>query len=124
MQKKKPGLNPTNNRREKRDIWSKSLIALNIFAWLLLLVVLLVFHRVQPEFESFFDRFYRLNLRTFWDIKYLSLLIYFVMSGISISITGLIISRYRGRRKNDHSVSLLITGVISFLLLLSALFHI
>ncbi|MCD4741310.1 MAG: hypothetical protein K8R67_02340, partial [Desulfobacteraceae bacterium] len=57
-----------NNRRKQRDFWSKSLIALNIFAWLLLLVVLLVFHRVQPEFESFFDRFYRLNLRTFWDI--------------------------------------------------------
>ncbi|MCD4742496.1 MAG: hypothetical protein K8R67_08500, partial [Desulfobacteraceae bacterium] len=96
---------------------------LNIFAWLLLLVVLLVFHRVQPEFESFFDRFYRLNLRTFWDIKYLSLLIYFVMSGIIINLIGLMISRYRGRRKNDHTVSLLITGGISFTLLLIALFH-
>ncbi len=58
------------NRREKKDIWAKSLIGLNIFVWLLLIVIMLIFHRAQPEFETFFDRFYLLKLRTFWDIKY------------------------------------------------------
>lgn len=111
------------NRRNKRDIWSVSLIVLNMFAWLLLLFVLLIFHRVQPEFETFFDRFYRLDLRTFWDMSYLDLLIYFVMSGIVISIIGLILSRFRGRRESDHSVSLVITGVVSLVFLGIALFH-
>ena len=116
-------MNFLNNRREKQDIWSKSLIALNVFVWILLLITLLIFHRVQPEFETFFDRFYHLNLRTFWDIKYLDLLIFFVMTCIIFSIIGFIMGRYRGRRENDHLVSLLITGVISIGLLLTALFH-
>ncbi len=111
------------NRRERKDIWAKSLIGLNIFVWLLLVVIMLIFHRAQPEFETFFDRFYLLNLRTFWDIKYIDLLIYFVVTGIIISLIGLFMGRYRGRRKNDHLISLLITGVISVTLLLTALFH-
>ncbi|MCK5541886.1 MAG: hypothetical protein KAI40_04280 [Desulfobacterales bacterium] len=116
-------MNPIKNRRKKKDIWAKSLIALNVFVWLMLLAILLVFHRVQPEFETFFDRFYHLTLRTFWDIKYLDLLIYFVIVSIIISLIGLIISRYRGRRENDHLISLLITGIISAILLLIALCH-
>ncbi len=117
------GLNAIKNRRRKRDIWAKTLIALNIFAWLLFLVILLVFHKVQPEFETFFDRFYQLDIRTFWDLRYSSTLIYCVMSGITINITGLIISRYRGRRENDPMMSLIITGIISLILLMTALFN-
>jgi hypothetical protein len=108
-------------RRQKKDFWAKSLILLNIIAWVLLLIILLIFHRAQPEFETFFDRFYKLKLRTFWDIHYLTLLIYFVMPGIVISSFGLVISIYRGRRKSDHSVSLLIMGIISFIFLIIAL---
>jgi hypothetical protein len=112
-----------NDRREKKDFWAKSLIALNIFTWLLMLIILLIFHRAQPEFETFFDRFYNLDIRTIWDIRYLDLLIYFVMAGINISIIGLLISIYRGRRESDHLISLVITGIISIILLLTALFN-
>ncbi|MCK5096619.1 MAG: hypothetical protein KAR45_00870 [Desulfobacteraceae bacterium] len=116
-------MNLLRNRREKQDIWSKSLIALNIFVWILLIIILLIFHKAQPEFETFFDRFYQLNLRTFWDIKYSDLLIYFVATGLFISLTGWILGRFRGRRENDHLISLFLTGLISIILLLTALFR-
>lgn len=116
-------MNSNRNRRKKSDVWAKFLIGLNIFVWFVLLAVLLIFHRAQPEFESCFDRFYHLNLRTFWDIEYLYLLIHFIIASIIISLIGLIISRYRGRREDDHLVSLFITLMISISLLLIALCH-
>ncbi len=100
------------------------LFYLTITAWILLFLILLVFHRAQPEFESFFDRFYRLHLRTHWDIQYLYYLIYLVGGGILISIFGIILGRFRGRRKKDHTMILVVTGCVSLILLIVAIFRI
>lgn len=110
------------DRRKKTDIWAKALFYLNIAAWILLLVLFMVFHRAQPEFETVFDRFYRLKLRTYWDLQYINYLIYSVSLSIFICICGLVLSRFRGRRRGDHKKALLITGVISFFMLVTALF--
>ncbi len=84
--------------------------------------MLLVFHRAQPEFESFFDRFYKLDLRTAWDIKYLHYLIYTIIIGIVISLSGLVLGMYRGRRQSDHKKALIITGVLSLIMLVISIF--
>ncbi len=104
-------------RRKTTDFWAKLLFYLNILAWILLVVILLIFHRAQPEFESVFDRFYRLRLRTYWDIQYLYYLIYVVTTGIVISLAGLILGLYRGRREKDHKKALIIMGVMSVICL-------
>ena len=105
------------DRRQTIDFWAKLLFCLNILAWILLIIILLVFHRAQPEFETLFDRFYRLNLRTDWDLQYLNYLIYMVISGIFISIAGLLLGVFRGRRERDHKKALIITGIISIIML-------
>jgi hypothetical protein len=105
------------NRRKTTDFWARLLFYLNILAWILLVVILLVFHRAQPEFETLFDRFYQLKLRTNWDIQYLYYLIYMVIFGIFISITGLLLGIFRGRRENDHKKALIITGIFSIIIL-------
>ncbi|THB76482.1 MAG: hypothetical protein D3926_17475 [Desulfobacteraceae bacterium] len=110
-------------RRKKKDFLSGFLIGLNILAWVLILPILLIFHRAQPEFETFFDRFYGLDLRTFWDIRYLYILVYLVMLGMIMSLTGLILSLFRGRRQGDQVTSLVVMGLISFLLLMISLYH-
>jgi TM2 domain-containing membrane protein YozV len=110
-------------RRKKKDIWSFILVFLNIFSWIFLLIILLIFHHAQPEFETFFDRFYQLKIRTFWQIKYTYLLIYLVISGLIISAAGMMISHYRARRKNDHWCSLIIMAGVSIILMMIALFH-
>jgi len=109
------------DRRTISDFWAKLLFYLNILAWILLFFILVIFHRAQPEFESVFDRFYQLNLRTDWDIQYLYYLIYTVIVGIVISLSGLLLSIFRGRRQNDHKKALIITGIISLIMLLAAM---
>lgn len=112
-------LKPENikERRKSQDFWAKVLFFLNMFAWGLMAVLFFIFHKAQPEFETMFDRFYHLNLRTNWDLRYLLYLIYAVGFGIVISIFGLILGIYRGRRKTDHKKALIIVGVISLLFL-------
>jgi len=109
------------DRRKKSDIWAKALFYLNILAWCLLLLLFLIFHRAQPEFESLFDRFYRLQLRTQWDLQYIYYLIYCISMSIVICLSGLFLSVYRGRRKTDNKKALVITGVVSLVMLLTAL---
>ncbi|MCK5163070.1 MAG: hypothetical protein KAQ72_05110 [Desulfobacula sp.] len=104
-------------RRKTTDFWATLLFYLNILAWILLITILLVFHRAQPEFETFFDRFYQLKLRTDWDIQYLYYLIYMVIFGIFISLSGLLLGVFRGRRESDHKKALIITGIISLIML-------
>lgn len=109
------------DRRKKNDFWAKLLFYLNILAGILLLGILLIFHRARPEFETLFDRFYKLNLRTTWDIQYLYYLIYIVNFGIFICLSGLFLRKFRGRRENDHKKALMVTGIISLILLFIAM---
>ena len=104
-------------RRQTTDFWVKLLFYLNIIAWILLIFMLFVFHRAQPEFESVFDRYYHLQLRTSWDIQYLYYLIYIVITGIFITLSGLLLGLFRGRRANDHKKALIITGIFSLIML-------
>lgn len=111
----------TSERRQKPDIWAKTLFFLNILAWALLLSLFLIFHRAQPEFETFFDRFYRLNLRTHWDIQYLIYLLYCVSFSIAVCLSGILLGIFRGRRSTDQKRALIITGIVSLIMLCIAL---
>lgn len=105
------------NRRKAIDFWAGLLFYLNILTWLLFVFILLVFHRAQPEFETLFDRFYHLKLRTTWDLQYLQYLVYTVITGIFFSLSGLVLALFRGRRKHDHKKGLIATGIISLIML-------
>ena len=105
------------NRRKTTDFWATLLFYLNIIAWIILIFILLVFHRAQPEFESVFDRFYNLKLRTDWDVQYLYYLVHIVIFGIIVSLIGLLLGIFRGRRENDHKKALIITGIVSLIIL-------
>ena len=77
---------------------------------------MLIFHRAQPEFETFFDRFYQLNLRTVWDLHFLQYLLYIIFLGLAISIFGVILARFRGRRKNDLKKQMKVLGGLYLIL--------
>ncbi|HKK98809.1 MAG TPA: hypothetical protein VJ943_01055 [Desulfotignum sp.] len=117
MSHKKPRGKNLNNcstkpfeRRKSKDVWTRIFIALHLLAWTVLFVSMLIFHRAQPEFETFFDRFYQLNLRTVWDLRFLQYLLYIIFLGLAISIFGLILSRFRARRKNDRKKQMKLLG--------------
>ncbi|WP_300464202.1 hypothetical protein [Desulfobacula sp.] len=105
------------DRRKKIDLWARGLFFLNILAGIIVVFMLLAFHFAQPEFETLFDRFYHLKLRTQWDMQYLYYLICLVILGICISLSGLLLGAYRGRREDDPKKALIITGIISLILL-------
>lgn len=77
---------------------------------------LLVFHRAQPEFETFFDKFYRLDLRTSWDMVFVQYLISTIILGSIVSIFGLGLSRFRARRQTDHKKHLILLGFLYLVL--------
>jgi hypothetical protein len=79
-------------------------------------VSLLVFHRAQPEFETFFDKFYRLDLRTSWDMAFVQYLVATILLGSIVSILGLGLSRFRARRQTDHKKHLIFLGFLYLVL--------
>lgn len=107
-------------RRKSKDVLARAFIWINYVAWVILLVTLLVFHRAQPEFETVFDRFYQLDLRTGWDADFLRYLVYVLALGVCASLAGLGLALIRARRKTDHKVPIIGLGCLYvFLFVLS-----
>ncbi|WP_320042750.1 hypothetical protein [uncultured Desulfobacter sp.] len=109
-----------SDRRKSTDIFRLFFIWMNISACAGLIAAILIFHRAKPEFETFFDRFYHLQLRRYWDQDYVRFLVYVLGAGTLINAAGLLIARYRGRRSTDHrKLVLLLTILYSILFVLS-----
>lgn len=104
-------------RRKKKDFGARLVIWTVFLAWGVLFVSLLVFHRAQPEFETFFDRFYQLTLRTHWDMKFAQYVVHTIILGLVVSGVGLGLSLVRARRKTDLKNHLKILGILYVVLL-------
>ncbi len=109
-------------RRKTSDFWAKLLFFFNIFSWILVLIILLMFHFAQPEQETFLDKLYKLKVRTYWDIQYLYYLIDAVIVGVIICLSGVVLGLFRARRKTDSKKSLIFMGLISLVMLGVALY--
>ncbi|PIE62272.1 MAG: hypothetical protein CSA25_05920 [Desulfobacter postgatei] len=108
------------DRRKPIDLFGLVFIWMNIAACLGLIAAILIFYRAQPEFETFFDRFYDLKLRRYWDQNYVRYLVYVLGAGALINGAGLLLARYRGRRSTDHrNLVLVLTILYSLLFVLS-----
>ncbi|MEA1969079.1 MAG: hypothetical protein U9N77_12780 [Thermodesulfobacteriota bacterium] len=103
-----------SERRCHQDIWTKVLFFFNYCVWILIVGILIVIEMARPQFETFFDRFYKLNLRTSWDTEVFIYLYYLVITGLIISTAGFVLTLGRARRKSDgNCISLLIMWLIS-----------
>ncbi|MBU0992482.1 MAG: hypothetical protein KJ737_08320 [Proteobacteria bacterium] len=106
--------NPEKDRRQGPDFWIKFLKGLAVSAWFLMLGILIVLEVAKPEFETFFDRYYHLKLRTSWDLELARQIYYLMFAGLGLSIAGLLIGSKRHRRKTDaRPVSLILVGLFS-----------
>ena len=109
-----------SDRRKSTDLFRLVFIWMNIAACAGLIAAILIFYRAQPEFETFFDRFYQLQLRHYWDQDYVRFLVNVLGAGTLINAACLFLSRYRGRRSTDHRhLVLLLTFLYSLLFVLS-----
>lgn len=108
--------NNKTDRRGRRDVWTRLLTLFNVLSWVVIVLILIVTERAKPEFESFFDRFYRLDVRTWWDIEFVKYLFWLAFAGSIMSSVGLILSVARARRREDSSrFGLLLMGMLSVL---------
>jgi len=103
-------------RRACFNLWAKIMAALNLLSWGVILLILIVTERAKPQFESFFDRFYKLKIRTSWDPEFVDYLFWLVIAGTIASSLGLILRGWRARRREDTSCcGLFLMGAISVL---------
>ncbi|MCP4117330.1 MAG: hypothetical protein GY737_18430 [Desulfobacteraceae bacterium] len=108
--------NNIRDRRGKKDAWTRLLTLFNALSWVVIALILIVTERAKPEFESFFDRVYRLDIRTWWDIEFVRYLFWLAFAGSIMSSIGLMLSVTRARRRDDASrFGLLLMGLFSVL---------
>lgn len=114
-----------SDTRKKKDPWSKLLAYFNWLAWIIVLLVLVTTECAKPQFETFFDRFYGLNLRTNWDLDFLKYLIVVSILGIIMSLLGGILNLARARRRNDFGIlHISVMGIVSLIALIWAIYYI
>jgi len=79
-----------------------------------MITAMLIFGSAVPEVESFLDKKFNIKLINVWNRKLPLYLFYIMVVWLCISITGLVISTKRSRRKYDeYPVSLAFLGIIS-----------
>ena len=102
------------DRRGGVDFLARVLAVFNVLAWVVVVLILVVAERAKPQFESFFDRFYNLDVRTSWDLEFVQYLLWITMAGIVAGSLGLILGVVRARRRTDSSrFGLVIMGLLS-----------
>lgn len=102
------------NRRKRTDPLLKLLTWVNGIAAMGLFTAICIMAVAKPEVETFFDRFYKVNVyrRPHWDmvlVDYIAIML--VVSAVS-SIIGLVINSRRLQRKGDYIRSTLVLCLV------------
>lgn len=105
-----------NNRRKQPDLLLQLLTGFNAAAVISLAAALCIAAIAKPELETFFDRYYNLQLRQTWNHDLVGYIGLMLMVSCLTSITGLVINSQRLKRKNDHIHATLVLSLIISLL--------
>lgn len=85
-----------------------------IVVWIILGVFIMLTDSAKPQQATFFDHFFDVTVRSFWDQNLLFISFIVALLLFIISFTSILINTMRLKRKNDRlSVSLVITLIIS-----------
>lgn len=105
-----------SRRQNRKDPLLLSLRWLSVIGWLALLTALFVLGEARPPVETFFERWYKIQLRASWNLELARYIFYLMLFGLGTSLTGLVINSRRLRRKGDEwRVSLILVAAISLL---------
>ena len=106
-------------RRKKhrsRDFLYRATVALNLVAWIMLLIALIVLHYARPEFVSGVQTYWGIDGRDFWLDDKLEWLLILLETCLLLSFFTLIIRARRNRRKADQlGINLLVLLLISLI---------
>lgn len=111
-----PHRNDQSRRQRRSDPALLALRWLSVAGWLILLAALLVLAEAKPPVETFFERHYKIQLRSTWDLELARYIFYLMLLGLGTSLTGLALNSRRLRRTDDEwRVSLVLVAAISLL---------
>ena len=91
------------------------LIGLNILAWLLLVVALIVFHYARPDFVTGLQRYWNIPGDTQWSAELIQVLFRLTQLCLVATIVAMVMRIRRTRRKRDEY------GVNLYILLIAGL---
>ncbi|MFZ5968572.1 MAG: hypothetical protein ACOYVK_15565 [Bacillota bacterium] len=103
------------DRRKGPDIWVRIVQWLGFMAWGIMFVILTITDRAKPEAETFFERFFKIQVRNSWNQDLLQFAFYLMLLLNFLCIFGLIINSRRCRRKSDkYNLSLVLMMILAF----------
>lgn len=104
IQNRSHGPGPANRRERRRgpDIWLRSIQWIGMIAWGLMLPLLFLIDRAKPEFETFFDKMFDIQVRSTWDEDVFRWAFYLMVVLLILSAGGLLINKSRKRRREDY----------------------
>ncbi len=94
----------SSRRRKKPDPLLKLLSLANAGAALSLFIAFCLVAVAKPEIETFFDRFYKVNIirRPNWDMDLMHAIAALLVFCCLISLTGIYLNSKRLKRKGDY----------------------
>jgi len=93
---------PVDRRqRRKPDIWMRLLHISNVSAWIALLGFQCLWWIAKPEMNTGVVRYHQLEMRTEWMQSVLPWMPVALIGCITLSVSALLLNRYRSRRRQD-----------------------
>jgi len=109
-------------RRKKPDALCMWLEIASIAVWVIFFCVLFFFESARPQIETFFDRFFGLEVRETWDYSKLNIAFYLLVflllfSAFSIFLNFKRLKRSTDRLRKSFIISLIgsVIGIIIYL---------
>ena len=101
-------------RRRGPDIVLKTVWWIVGISWVLSAAVFLITGQARPQNETFFDRFFDVTVRDYWDENLLAYAFVILLMNFIVCVVGFILNLLRQKRKADKiSKSIIILGTIS-----------
>ncbi len=111
-------------RRKGPDILVRLVHWLGAAAWIIMFFILAITDRAKPQMATFFDRFFKIQVRETWNYSLVQWSFYLMILLSILCIIGLLVNAKRHRRKSDrYSFSLimmLILAVVGILMYIAS----
>lgn len=110
------------NRKGEPDAIIKWLDIASVLTWFLILFNISLFLYARPRTENFFDRLFNVQVRDYWDTRFLT--VTFILSAILfvLSLISIYLNTKRLKRKYDRMrKSLIVSAGFSLFMMLGIL---
>lgn len=106
--------------RQGPDIINKLINLLSISLWIFIIFNLCIVFLAKPVGETFFDRFFNVTVRSYWDANLLSFALILSLVQFIVSIFSLYLNTKRLKRKGDRiRITIIVSIFLSLLLCLT-----